>query len=750
MIGHTISHYRIVEKVGEGGMGVVYRAHDDHLNRDVAIKVLHAEDISDPSAMRQFRKEAEALSRLNHPNIATVFDFDTEAGTAFLAMELVTGPTLTERLAAGPLAEKEVARIGMQLAEALAAAHAQGVLHRDLKPGNLRFAKDGRLKVLDFGLAKLMEAEYDNSPTLTATDTVAGTLPYMSPEQVRGEPPDPRWDIYSAGAVLYEAATGQLVFSEKVPTRLVLDIVNRPAVAPRVLNSTVSPELERILLKCLDKEADNRYQSAQELLVDLRRLGRPLTDEASKPALQTKSLMRPMNVILALAALFTVLGYAAWHWTHRPRMPVASATTASVAVLPFRNLSADSQNEYFSEGTTEEIITKLSKISNLQVASRTSVARYKDTLEDAKQIGKELGVRFLLEGSVRKEQNRVRITAQLVDTSTGFHLWAEDFDKELKDVFVVQEETALKIAETLDLRLTPQEQQAVRHRYTQNAQAYDAYLRGVALVGQFDTPEKLEKGRQQFERALELDPEYGPALAGLATVEVDYYRNYKTDPAHFQRAQQLAERALTIDPQMPGAHVALGQVAAASYDYRRGAEEFRIATHLDPSDALAWDQLGWVLSYLQPPEAAEAEKASREAIRLGYETLGGYYHLARALLLQGRYDGAISALEHARTLSPNSSVPDYGLSQVYLAQGRYDQALSLLERQPPDQMQTAVTRFLLSSVYAAQGDRNNALTELKHALEKGFRDFAAIDASPYFNSLRSDTRFKKLLRQYRQ
>ncbi|HYW36685.1 MAG TPA: tetratricopeptide repeat protein [Terriglobales bacterium] len=354
-------------------------------------------------------------------------------------------------------------------------------------------------------------------------------------------------------------------------------------------------------------------------------------------------------------------------------------------------------------GTTEEIITKLSKIRNLEVASRSSVARFKGTREDAKQVGRELGVRYILEGSVRKAENRVRITTQLIDSTTGFNVWAEDFDRDLKDVFAVQEETALKIADALNLRLTPQEQEVVRRRYTQDAEAYDAYLRGRAFQSQFDIPEKQEQMRKEFEFALQRDPNYAPALAGLSWVESSFHRNLDSDPAHMQRAEQFAERARTIDAQLPAVHMAIGYIAANRYDYRRGAEEFLEAARLDPEDALAWDFASWALGYQQPPDAARAEKASREAIRLGYETMAGYYHLGRALLLQGRYDGAIAAFEQAHKVSPQSSTPDGGLAQVYLARGDYDRALSYWSRQSSAQVHTAIVAFQGSLIYAACG-----------------------------------------------
>jgi adenylate cyclase len=384
------------------------------------------------------------------------------------------------------------------------------------------------------------------------------------------------------------------------------------------------------------------------------------------------------------------------------------------------------------------------------VTSRTSVARFKGTQKDVKDIGRELGVRYILEGSVRKAENRVRITAQLIDTSTGFHVWAQDFDRDLKDVFSVQEETALKIAESLKLQLTPQEQQAVHRRYTENVKAYDAFLRGKAKYGDFDRPETIEAARKDFEEALRLDPNYAPALTGLAWVEGEYYRNLDSDPSKLQRAETLAQKALAIDPQLSDVHFALGNIAGCRYEYRRAAEEFREARRLEPDSGPTWDEESWALAYQQPPDGPGAEKASREALRLGFSTMGTYYHLGRALLVQGRYDEAMAAFEQARALSPTSSTPESGIAQVYLAKREYDRALQVFLRQPEKVRNTSLQEFLASSIYAGRGEREKSLAELQKALESGYRDFAAIDASPHLAALRADPRFQQLTQRYRK
>ncbi|MCH7985462.1 MAG: protein kinase [Acidobacteria bacterium] len=745
MIGKTLSHYRVVEKIGAGGMGEVYRARDEHLGRDVALKVLPAGTLGDEHARKRFRKEALALSKLNHPNIATVFDFDTQDGTDFLVMELVEGVTLSDKLAGGPLPEKEITRLGMQLAEALEEAHERGVVHRDLKPGNVMVTPKGQAKILDFGLAKLLRPVSETATTESFTETqgVAGTLPYMAPEQLRGLAPDHRSDIYSFGVVLYEMATGQRPFQERLATALANDIINKPPPPPGRLKPDLSSRLEEVILKCLEKEPEHRYQSAREVLADFRRLG-----AAPIAVSSARSVVR--RWVLAVVALLVLVGGAVGIsvWRQQRVAPPTSAVAAkpSLAVLPFENLSPDPENEYFSDGMTEEITSKLSRIQNLQVAARTSAARFKGSDKDIKEIGTELGVRYVLEGSVRKAGNRVRITAQLIDTASGFNLWAEDFEGELKDVFAVQEETALKIAEALNLRLSPQEQQAVQRRYTDNPEAYDAYLRGQALVEYFSIPEKLEAARRHFEQALQLDPDYALALAGLATVDAEYNRNIDPDPARLQRAEELAQRALTLEPQLARAHIALGQVYGNRYDYVRAAEQMREATQLEPDNPYAWDFLSWALGYQQPPDARGAEEAAREALRLQPNFPGAYYHLGRALLHRQRYEEAIGAFKHSLELSPDFNTGSYGLAQVYLAQEAYDRALAEWNKSG-GLRKSAIGFALLGSIYAAQGKKENALAELKKALAAGYRDFAYLDASPYFDSLRSDPRFQSLLRR---
>ena len=757
MIDTLVSHYRILSKLGGGGMGVVYKAEDTRLGRLVALKFLPEEVASDPMALERFRREARAASALNHPNICTIYDVGEEDGRAFIVMEFLDGMTLKHAIRGKPMDPEQVMSLGVEIADALDAAHCEGIIHRDIKPTNIFITTRSHAKVLDFGVAKLVGKAAASADTVslnsreqvTSPGETPGTVAYMSPEQVKAKDVDARTDLFSFGGVLYEMATGQLPFPGATIGEICGAILHDDPPPIHPLNPQILPDLEALIFKALEKDRDLRYQSATEMRADLRRLTRE-TGTAHISRTVRRGVRKPVSKLRiallsgVLIVLVGALGYAGWR--HATTQKVNSpAEKPSIAVLPLRNLSGDPANDYFSDGMSEEISTKLSQIRGLQVVSYAPNSGSKNSPIPNDQVAKDRQVRYLLQGSVRKAENQLRINVQLIDTTTGYQVWAQDFTGQMKDVFALQDQTAFQIAQALNLKITPQEKQAIEHRYTQNLEAYDAYLRGAALIGDLGNPAKLEWARTEFSRALELDPNYAPALAGLANVEFNYYRDVESDPKHMESGEAFARRALQVDPDLGSAHQALAYYYGVKYDYHRAAEESRAAIRLTPDDAVAWETLAWALTYEQPPDPIEAEKAARETIRLQPASINKYYQLGRALILQKRFSEAVAAMEEERRMAPDSPLADVGMAQVYLAEGQYDRALTVM----PKNLRSATMLALLSSIYSAAGNQEEAVHTLQEAFEKGYADFAAIDANPYYSNLRSTPRFQKLVRQYR-
>jgi serine/threonine protein kinase/DNA-binding winged helix-turn-helix (wHTH) protein len=687
--GVVLGHYRVLEKIGAGGAGEVFRAHDQHLDRDVAIKVLPPGTLADESARQRFQNEALALSKLSHPNIATIHDFDTQSDLDFLVMEYIPGITLSEKLQAGPLPEKKVVALGIQLVEGIAVAHEHGVIHRDLKPGNLRLTDDGRLKILDFGMAKLRMAVSPEATTasLTETQSISGTLPYMAPEQLCGGVIDARTDIHGAGMVLYEMATGHPPFALEERSQLIAAILH---LAPRPLtaqNTAVSVELDRIVLKCLEKEPEDRYQSARELAIDLQRLHRDTYSSSSKtvaPERRSRSASTRYATWAAASILCASIGITAslWYRHSRPSMP-ARAALASIAVLPFTDLSSDHDRQYFSEGLAEEILNHLTKIPNLRVTARSSAFQFKGSEEDLRAVGRKLEVANILEGSVQRDQNRVRVTARLIKADDGFDLWSESFDRDLKDVFAVEDDIAKAVTSALQLKLlASRSPAALSSTGTTNPEAYESFLHARYFAHMQDAA-STKKALHYADRAIASDPNYAPAYALRARIELAAGGMTWMDLSDATaRTRHDTEKAIALDPNLADGYRVLSMIQSwVELNCPEAQTSLKRAIDLAPGDP---DNLGlsaWLTMCLGRPQ--EAVQLWKQELLLDPLRVDEYLFLAQALRDLGRYDESNAALAKAVDLNPNriEMIHEIG-GEVYLAQGHPQQALAEFEAEP--------------------------------------------------------------------
>jgi serine/threonine protein kinase/Tfp pilus assembly protein PilF len=747
--GTRLGPYEIVSPLGAGGMGEVYKAKDTRLDREVAIKVLPESMAQDPAALSRFQREAKAVAALSHPNILSIFDFGTHGGIDFAVMELLEGGTLRDSLDSGALSQNRAVDLALQIAKGLCAAHEKGIVHRDLKPENLFVTREGHLKILDFGLARRAERATQEDATSAPTreqqtepGTVMGTLSYMSPEQVRGQIADSRSDIFSLGAILYEMLAGKKAFKRKSAAETMAAILMKEPPDLPESGGTASPGLAGIVRHCLEKNVDQRFQSARDLVFNLQQLAAGAIESPSASA---------------------------------------AGSVPSVAVLPFLNFSADPENEFFADGMTEDVIANLSKIRSIKVISRTSVMAFKKREQSLREIGKTLGAAAILEGSIRRAGNRVRIVAQLVDATTDENLWADTYDRELIDIFAIQTDVALQIAAALRAELSPDERTRIERKPTHNAHAYQLYLQGRYAFSR-STEEGYRQAIAYYEQASGEDPELALAHAGLALLYAELATGQGSgamSPAlAYAKAKEAVAKALALDSGLGDAHsVAATLKFMCDYDWVGAEKEFQLALELSPGSADIYDRYGWLCSALERyDDSIRLVKRAQEldplahASDLGTELLrSGRYQealdaaareielepghtrshsiLGWAKILMGNYEEGLAAIERAVALSPESTLFQAQLGEAYAMAGKEEPAREILRKLLALARQRYVSPYHFAYVHAGLGERDEAIDWLERAYEQRAGAIYGIKGSFLFKGLRQHPRFQALLKK---
>jgi eukaryotic-like serine/threonine-protein kinase len=737
MIGKTIGHYRVLEKLGGGGMGVVYEAEDLKLGRHVALKFLPADLASDPQALERFRREARAASALNHPNICTIHDIAEEEGQHFIAMEFMAGKTLKQRLTAGPLPFDQLLEIAVQIADALDAAHSEGIVHRDLKPANIFITKRGQAKILDFGLAKLTGIQPDGAPAelatleehLTSPGTAVGTVAYMSPEQACGEELDQRTDLFSFGAVLYEMATGRMAFSGNTSALIFDSLLHKTPTSPVRVNPELPAELEYIINKALEKDRALRYQSAAEMLADLKRLRRnssstkiEVADRNARPSVRSRKILWASGAVIALA----LIAVAAFVWRGRS----AQQEISSVAVLPFVNTSNDPNTDYLSDGITESLINDLSQVPNLAVMSRSSVFHYKGRDTDPQTIAKDLKVEAIVTGRIMQRGDQFIISSELIDARTNHTLWGDRYDRKLSDLLAVQGNIASAISAKLRERLGGEpKQQLAKGGGTNNPEAYQLYLKG-RYYWEKRTPEALDKSKDYFNQAIVKDPNYGLAYVGLAdyyNVVADYSPVPQSEAA--PKAQAAAEKALAIDSSLAEAHAASAAAHWGLLEFAAAETEFQRALELNPRFANAHHWYGLFLSW--QARHSEAIPHLRRAVELDPLNLQYNTNLGQVLGNARQYDASVEQGKRTLEMDPNYAQAHLQLDVEYQRMGKYDLWLQEWKKAAGlfnDREDSAIAEEV-ARVYSRSGYKASIAREIemkKHLAKRRYVDPAEI------------------------
>jgi serine/threonine protein kinase/tetratricopeptide (TPR) repeat protein len=762
LVGQVLGHYRVVGRLGAGGMGVVYRAEDVRLRRGVALKLLSDRDAASPQAAERLYREACAASALNHPNICTIYDIGVERGHSFVVMELLDGQTLRDRLAGQPLALPEALELARQIADALDTAHQQHIIHRDVKPANIFVTVRGQAKVLDFGLAKmvgLQDVEVTRAHDLTNSGIALGTVPYMSTEQVQGETLDARTDIFSFGAMFAEMITGVQVFRGRTSALVFDAILHHDPDPPSTLCAWVPPALDAIVARALQKNRSRRYQTFGELLSDLRRVALPLKPVDAGSSSETS--VRPISGAAAA----------------RKRDSGRSRAIQALAVLPFANPAADPDIEYLCDGITESIINKLSQIRALRVIPRSTVFRYKGASTDPASIASDLKVRTLVTGRVSQRPGRLVVSVELVDARRQSQLWGQQYNRATADIFDLQESIAADVSRSLELKLNANDREKLARRDTDDSLAYQSYLKGRFYWNK-RTIEGMVQAIEHFQAAIEQDAHYARAYAGLAdTFNLLGYYNGRPPAEAYPRAKAAAARALEIDPAMAEAHASLGYARLFfDRDWRAAERSLIEAIRLNPSYASAHQWYGWLLMVTR--RWPEMIAAMRRAHDLDPLSLVINEHLGYALSLVGRHDEALRQLAATVDLDPNFALAHLRIGAVHLAEFRLDEAIEAMEtsvrlsggrfgigalgftlalagrrRDAEERLSDLEARsareFIspleLAYIHAGLGQIDATFAALDRARAEHISDLVRLDFLPWPADIRSDPRYDALL-----
>ena len=813
MIGRSLGHYRITAAIGAGGMGEVYRATDTKLGRDVAIKMLPAAVAQDPERLARFEREARSLAALNHPNIVTIYAVEEDGGSRFLAMELVEGETLDTLLAPGGLPLPRFFEIAVPLADALSAAHERGIVHRDLKPGNVMVTREGRVKVLDFGLAKLEAA--DSNPDLTSTPTesradltsegqVFGTVAYMSPEQTRGGKVDARSDVFSLGVVFYQMLTGERPFHGASAVDMISSILRDTPASVTDRRADLPPHLARILRRCLEKDPRDRYQTSRDVHNELRDLrnetsAAPLSSAPrpasaagekaeEKPAPRATGsrkrtvLAAGFTLVLLAIALYAAKRFGAFHSAPRATQTAsAPQPIQSIAVLPLDNYSGDPSQDYFAEGMTDELTSDLANISQLRVISRGSVMQFKGAHRPpTPEIAKILNVDAIVEGSVLRSGDKVRITAQLIDARSDRHLWSKSFERNSRDVLALQDELASAIAREIHVRLTPEEQSRLTRAASVNPEAYDAYLKGRYFFNR-PSDENLSKAIAQFEEAIRLDPKFAPAYSGLsdAYLWAGYNEGVLVNAEAGPKSKAAAQEAIRLDDASAEAHASLATYLGwYAHDWPGSEAEYRRAFALNPNYSFAHDQFGILLALQGRLDEAVAE--GKRASELDPLSPQIPVDALMAFAWQGKFQEAKDLARKAANLDPTYFFPPFMEGWMEIQAGRVKDAIPLFQKaiavgSPPfvaawlgyaygvtgdrarataalDELKKTslkgyIPPFNLAIVHLGLGDRARALDYLEQAYDNNSQWMPYLRGDRIWDPLRSDPRFAALMKK---